>query len=104
MAGIQAIRCYNCNYDSGRFLEPLSQLQEYIKLHPEKKYLWLQALEQFRLCYMARAHVKTYYGEMKSHLSKPSSVLPEHYTNILHKADMTPKTGITEIVGEFTSK
>ena len=96
------IRCYNCGYDHGRFKPALDKLKVHIRMNPEKKYLWYQAFNEFHICEMGRTQYTTVFNEFDSHLSLPNTKLPEQYANILHKADMNPKTGLVDIVNEYS--
>lgn len=102
MAGMPPIRCCNCNYDPGRFRSALEKLKVHVRMNPGDKYLMLQAFEQFRMCEMCRAQFTTVFNEFDSHLSMPNTRLPEQYADILHKADMNPKTGLFEIAKEYS--
>lgn len=101
MAGMPPIRCFNCNYDHGRFRSSLEKLRSHIRMNPAKKHLWYIAFEQFRICEMCRAQFNTVFNEFDSHLSLPSANLPEKYADILHKADMNPKGGLIAIAMEY---
>ena len=102
MTGMPPVRCFNCNYNHGKFRPALEKLRKHIKMNPDDRGLWTMAFEQFRLCMMCRSQFVSAYQEFDSHLSFPNGHIGDQYANALHHRDLKPNGGLSDVVDKYT--
>lgn len=100
MAGMPPIRCFNCNYDHGRFRTALLQIQKYTRMNPSEKTLLYDAFNEFKMCEMCRVQFTTCYVEFDRHLAQKGA-LPHEYANIRNKSSFGAD-GLVGIAKDFT--
>jgi hypothetical protein len=103
MAGVPPLRCFNCNYDHGRFRDSLTKLQSHIKMNPDDRDLWTMALDEFRMCMYCRSQFVTAYQEFDSHLAHTNGNIGAKYADVLHHRDLKPNGGLVDIVRTYTN-